>query len=59
MSKHDHNATIKATPESKTARYANPRTAPMTKRERRLAGRIADYDTLKSKVGRKLPGSLQ
>jgi len=47
---------VKATPESKTARYANPRHAGPTKREQRLNRRVAAYRDI---VGYHKPGSLQ
>lgn len=41
------------------ASYAKPRNARPTKAEKRLAGRIKDYDTIKDKLGYHIPGSLQ
>jgi hypothetical protein len=51
-----HNPTYKATPQSKTAQYANPRHSKPTKQERNLARRIAASRDI---VGHHKPGSLQ
>lgn len=59
MSRHDHNPTYKATAQSKTAQYANPRHSSPTKRERRLNRRFRDYASVALKSGYHTPGSLQ